>query len=148
MAKKTPRPGRTLLIFFLSIVVLYGLVALGDMTNKKGSPSAWKPTLGLDLQGGTRIQIIAEKAPGAVKLRQAADIIDSRVNGSGVAEAEVTTQGDSNIVVEIPGKEPRRDLIDAVKRTAQLRLDCQAPPNCKRGAERQRQGVVAQVTGG
>ena len=55
------------------------------------------------------------------KLKQAASIVDARVNGSGVSEAEVSTQGNRNIIVEIPGKNAS-NLVDAVKRTAQLRF--------------------------
>ena len=51
----------------------------------------------------------------------AVDIIRNRVNGSGVAEAEVTTQGGRNIIVEIPGKQ-RKDLVDEIGKTAQLRF--------------------------
>ncbi len=115
MAKKTPRPARTLLIFGLTIVVLYGLAALGQ---------TWKPRLGLDLEGGTRITLSAIPQGGAItqtKLKQAASIVDARVNGTGVSEAEVSTQGDRNIIVEIPGKNAS-NLVDAVKRTAQLRF--------------------------
>ncbi len=113
MAKKTSRPGRTLIIFFLCVAGLYGLAALGG---------TWKPQLGLDLSGGTRITLQATNDKvDQQKLKQAAGIIEKRVNGSGVVEAEVTTQGNKNIVVEIPGKN-RKDLVDAVKRTAQLRF--------------------------
>ncbi len=115
MAKKTPRPARTLLIFGLTVLVLYGLAALGQ---------TWKPRLGLDLEGGTRITLSAIPEGGEVtptKLQQAASIVDRRVNGSGVSEAEVSTQGDRNIIVEIPG-ENASNLVDAVKRTAQLRF--------------------------
>jgi preprotein translocase subunit SecD len=115
VAKKTPRPGRTLLILGLVIVVLYGLAALGG---------TWKPRLGLDLEGGTRITLSAIPQGGEItqaKLRQAVSIVDARVNGSGVSEAEVSTQGDRNIIVEVPGKNAS-SMVDAVKRTAQLRF--------------------------
>jgi preprotein translocase subunit SecD len=115
VAKKTIRPARTLLIFGLTIVVLYGLAALGQ---------TWKPRLGLDLEGGTRITLSAIPQGGSItptKLKQAAAIVDARVNGSGVSEAEVSTQGDRNIIVEIPG-ENASNLVDQVKRTAQLRF--------------------------
>jgi preprotein translocase subunit SecD len=116
VAKKTLRPVRTLLIFGLTIVVLYGLAALGQ---------TWKPRLGLDLEGGTRITLSAIAQQGGAitptKLKQAANIVDSRVNGSGVSEAEVSTQGDRNIIVEIPG-ENASSLVDQVQRTAQLRF--------------------------
>ncbi len=113
MATKTSSPGRTLLIFFICVAGLFGLAALGD---------SWKPSLGLDLEGGTRITLTATNDKvDPEKLEQAAGIIESRVNGSGVVEAEVSTQGSRNIIVEIPGKN-RKDLVDSVKRTAQLRF--------------------------
>jgi preprotein translocase subunit SecD len=113
VAKKTSRPGRTLLIFFIAVGVLYGLAALGGTA---------KPRLGLDLEGGTRITLQAISAGvNATKLEQARGIIDQRVNAGGVSESEVTVQGDKNIVVEIPGKNSK-SLVDSVKRTAQLRF--------------------------
>lgn len=112
MAAKTARPGRTLIVFFAGLAVAYGLVALGG---------SWTPELGLDLQGGTRITLIAEGDPTAENLEQARTIIDQRVNGSGVSEAEVVSQGGNIIVVEIPG-ETRRDLVETVERQAQLRF--------------------------
>jgi preprotein translocase subunit SecD len=116
VARNTSRPGRTLIAFGLLTAALYGGVALsGD----------WTPKLGLDLQGGTRITLEASTETGDEvtdeKLQEAAAIIESRVNGSGVTEAEVTTQGDRNIIVEIPG-ENRKELVDTVKQTAQLRF--------------------------
>ena len=113
MARRTANPARTLGVFFLGVAILYGLVALAG---------SWTPALGLDLEGGTRIRLAAtgdDVTPES--LDEAAGIIDDRVNGSGVSEAEVTTEGNQYIVVEIPG-ESRRDLVDTVKRTAQLRF--------------------------
>jgi preprotein translocase subunit SecD len=113
MARRTARPQRTLAIFFLGIVVMYGLVALAG---------SWKPALGLDLEGGTRIRLTAVgDGVTSENLKEAAGIIDQRVNGSGVSEAEVTTEGNQYVVVEIPGKS-RRDLVDTVERQAQLRF--------------------------
>ncbi len=118
MAKKQARPGRTLVAFLLGTFILYGLVALAGAGND--GKSAWQPDLGLDLQGGTRITLESEGNPSKDNLEEARKIIDNRVNGSGISEAEVATT-DNNIVVEIPG-DPRRDLVDTVQRTAQLRF--------------------------
>ena len=113
MAKKSPHPGRTVVVFFLAVVIVFGLVALGGK---------WKPELGLDLQGGTRITLITKDSNvNADSLQQAADIIDQRVNGSGVTEAEVTTQGNRFVIVEIPGKN-RPELVQTVEKQAQLRF--------------------------
>ncbi|MGD9960188.1 protein translocase subunit SecD [Nocardioides sp.] len=114
MAKKSAHPGRTIVVFFLATAVVFGLVALGGK---------WKPELGLDLQGGTRVTLTAKDTPGlnSASLQEAADIIDQRVNGSGYSEAEVTTQGSNIIIVELPGP-PDSSLVDVVSRQAQLRF--------------------------
>ena len=129
MARKSYRPGRTLAVFFLVVVVSYGLVVLGG---------TWKPELGLDLKGGTRITMTANGSPTKDNLNEAAGIIDQRVNASGVAEAEVTTQGSKYIVVEIPGP-TSNSLVDTVKRQAQLRFrtvacSSQNPGPCAEGS--------------
>jgi preprotein translocase subunit SecD len=112
MARKY-RPGRTVAAFFVGLGILFGLVALAG---------SWTPRLGLDLQGGTRISLVASgENVSESSLQEAASIIDSRVNGSGVSEAEVTTQGERTVVVEIPG-ESRPELEETVKRQAQLRF--------------------------
>ncbi|HYO41326.1 MAG TPA: protein translocase subunit SecD [Nocardioidaceae bacterium] len=116
MARHAARPGRRLILFALVVLAMFaGLGVAGQ----------WQPKLGLDLQGGTRITLEASTATGQevtpANLQEARGIIDQRVNGSGVTEANVATQGATNIVVEVPG-EKRGDLVDAVKQTAQLRF--------------------------
>ncbi|MEV5002027.1 protein translocase subunit SecD [Nocardioides sp. LML1-1-1.1] len=139
MASRRPRPGRNLIIFFLALAVLYGLTALSQSGDDKDK-TPWKPALGLDLQGGTRITLSADKDQTKENLDEARRIIDQRVNGSGVAEAAVTTQGSKNIVVEVPGKtKDRGQLEDTVKRQAQLRFRLVAcsdgkPAACAAGA--------------
>lgn len=84
--------------------VLFGINALGVHVFEK---SSWTPELALDLQGGTQIVLSAETEDGAApspeQLDQAAAIIRQRVDASGVAEADITTEGGRNIVVQIPG---------------------------------------------
>lgn len=111
MASRGARPGRTLAIFFLVVVLMYALAAIGG---------SWKPRLGLDLAGGTTITLVPEGNPGNSQLSQAASIIRQRVNGNGVTEATVTTTG-SQVVVSIPSK-LSQDLVDSVARQAQLRF--------------------------
>ena len=84
--------------------VLFGINAIGVYGFQK---SSWAPELALDLQGGTQIILSAETedgaAPSSEQLDQAAAIIRQRVDASGVAEADITTEGGRNIVVQIPG---------------------------------------------
>src|SRR3712207_271385 len=82
------------------------------------------PQLGLDLRGGTTVTLTARtpegQAPAPEDLELARQIIEQRVNGLGVAEAEVVTEGESNIVISVPGDdgEQAREL----GQTAQLRF--------------------------
>jgi preprotein translocase subunit SecD len=112
MARNKARPGRTVSVFFIGLALCYGLVAL---------IGTWKPALGLDLEGGTQIILTAKGNVSKDNLNEAADIIDSRVNGSGVTEATVNTQGGNQIVVQVPGA-TQDSLIQTVIRQAQLRF--------------------------
>lgn len=134
MASSRPRPGRNLIIFFLGLAVVYGLTALSQ-AGVEDPEKPWRPALGLDLQGGTRITLTTDGSPTKENLEEARRIIDQRVNGSGVAEAAVTTQGGRNIVVEVPGEGGDRDqLEETVKRQAQLRFRLVACSDYKPGA--------------
>ena len=111
-----PRPLRALAIVALTLVGLYAAVFLGKPTT---------PKLGLDLRGGTSVVLTPEAGGGAKvtssALSKAVDIIRQRVNGLGVAEADVTTQGGRNIVIAVPGK-GRSEVVELVGSTAQLRF--------------------------
>ena len=110
------RPARYLAAFAGIVVVLYALVFFtGD-----GRPA---PKLGIDLQGGTRVTLVARTESGAVpprdQLVQAQQIIEQRVNGLGVSGAEVVLDG-NNLTITVPGDagEQARSL----GQTAQLRF--------------------------
>ena len=79
--------------------VLYALVFF-----TKGSNT---PKLGIDLQGGTQITLTAAtldgKSPSASSMQQAQQIMTRRVNGSGVAGAQVQVDGSNHLVVTVPG---------------------------------------------
>lgn len=83
--------------------------------------------LGLDLQGGTQVILVPRAVQeGATitdaQLQQTVEIIRQRVNGLGVAEADVTVQGSGNssaIVVAVPGVSQER-IVELVGRTALL----------------------------
>ncbi|NES13440.1 protein translocase subunit SecD [Micromonospora sp. PPF5-17] len=117
------RPGRQLAVLGLIFVVLYLLVFFSGGA-KGGWQDRLEPRLGLDLIGGTRLTLEATntvdgKPPTAANLEEARQIIESRVNAYGVAEAEVVTEGNRNIVISLPGE--NRDLTD-VGSAAELRF--------------------------
>src|SRR6185295_11373879 len=97
-----------------TIVVV--LVALGSTVSTGG-----EPVLGLDLQGGISVVLAPVGDFKSGSLEVARDIIANRVNGLGVAEPEISTQGD-NIVVDLPGVKDRDKARRLVGRTAELRF--------------------------
>ncbi len=84
------------------------------------------PRLGIDLAGGTSITLEAQNQPGKpnainkTNMDTAVGIIERRVNGLGVSEAEVQTQGDRNIIVNIPKGTNSKQAQEQVGTTAQL----------------------------
>ena len=113
------RPGRVLLVLFL---LVGSLVAWAFWPGQQNTPR-----LGLDLQGGT--QVILSPRPieeGAElteeQLQQTKEILEQRVNGVGVAEAEISIQGSGGtaaIVVSVPGVTQER-IVELVGQTALL----------------------------
>jgi preprotein translocase subunit SecD len=102
--------------FILIVASLYALVFFAGDTRT--------PQLGLDLRGGTTVTLTARtpngQAPAPEDLELARQIIEQRVNGLGVAEAEVVTEGDSNIVISVPGDDGQQAR--ELGATAQLRF--------------------------
>lgn len=81
--------------------------------------SGHSPQLGLDLQGGISVVLQPrEEAPSAV-IDQAIEIIRSRVDALGVAEPEISRQGD-NVIVQLPGVRNRDRALALIGTTAQL----------------------------
>jgi len=115
------RKARRSLIWLL--VIIAALVA-GNAASVIFSTGSWAPKLALDLEGGTQIilapQLAGEDAqPSAEQLSQAVAIIRQRVDASGVSEAEINTQGGSNIVVSIPGR-PDEETLNRIEQSAKL----------------------------
>ncbi len=81
----------------------------------------WSPKLGLDLQGGFAITLVAPEGTDPDTLEAAADIMRRRVeNLGGVQEPEVAVVGDRAIVVQLPGVSDRERALEAVGTTGEL----------------------------
>lgn len=93
------RPAPALAFFAALVALVYALVFF------TGDKSA-TPKLGIDLQGGTRVTLTARTPDGSKpsqdSLKQAQEIIETRVNGLGVSGSEVIIDGD-NLVITVPG---------------------------------------------
>ncbi|WP_370411067.1 protein translocase subunit SecD [Streptomyces fradiae] len=111
------RPGRALALIVIAMVALTGGMFWSGHTT---------PRLGIDLAGGTSITLKAKAEPGQesavneTNMNTAVGIIERRVNGLGVSEAEVQTQGRENIIVNIPRGSNEKQAREQVGTTAQL----------------------------
>jgi preprotein translocase subunit SecD len=102
------------------VLALAGIIGLGAVT---GSGATFVPKLALDLQGGTQIILSPLLEDGETvseqQLAQAVEIIRQRVDATGVSEASIKTQGNSNIIVEIPGT-PDENTLKLIRSSAKL----------------------------
>jgi len=117
MARTGPKNSARRVLVWLGVILvaLTAVLAGGTMAGQ----ASWAPKLALDLEGGTQM-ILAPKVEGNTginedQLNQAVAIIRQRVDGSGVAEAEISTQSGRNVVVSLPGTPSKetRALIQA-----------------------------------
>ena len=120
-ASNTVKSARKSLIWLLVIIFgLAGLIGFGSTTDENAS---FTPKLALDLQGGTQVilspLLLDGQAVTTEQLDQAVSIIRQRVDASGVSESQVTTQGDTNIIVSIPGI-PDENTLALIKASAKL----------------------------
>jgi len=115
------------------LILVIGLAALfidlvpglrvPDATTAEGSRPI-ETKLGLDLQGGLRIEYqvlpVGDKAPRPEDLEVIRGIIERRVNATGVAEPAITTQGTDRVVVELPGVSDPESIRRLVGTTGRL----------------------------
>ena len=113
--------GRRLVWLLIIILGLSGMMGWANLTNQENTGLA--PKLALDLEGGTQIILSPSVAEGdsatEEQLQQAVSIIRQRIDASGVAEAQVATQGNQNIVVSIPGT-PDPNTLQLIRASAKL----------------------------
>ena len=118
MARTGPTSSARRTLLWLGALIIVCTIAVGGGV-LSGAVSSWAPKLGLDLEGGTQM-ILAPKVEGGAaitseQLDQAVSIIRQRVDGSGVSEAQISTEGGKNVVVQMPGvpTTEERNLIKA-----------------------------------
>lgn len=109
------------IVSLLVIVVLtFGLLAATIVAGNR-------PLLGLDLQGGVEVVLRPNDSPENMalatpeNLTSAAEIIRKRVDAIGVAEPDITVQG-QNLIVQLPGIDDQARAIELVGQTAELRF--------------------------
>ncbi len=110
------------LVLGLLVVALVGVALLAV----PGSPLHKSPTLGLDLQGGLEVTLQAVPPPNRElteeDLDRSVEIMRNRVDKLGVSEPEIRTQGDDQIVIQLPGIQDPQAAAEIIGTTAQLEL--------------------------
>jgi len=97
-----------------------------------------RPVLGLDLQGGTSIVLQPLAGSDTSALDAAVSIIRNRVDGLGIAEPNVSRQGDT-VVIDLPGVKNAEQAQHLVGKTAELRFrvvqgSCPVPSSSSSGS--------------
>jgi len=112
------------LILILIIGVLALVVDFVPNLTLPGASTPLETKLGLDLQGGLRVeyqaQQVGDKIPRPEDLEVIRRIIENRVNATGVSEPVVTNQGSDRIVVELPGVSDPNAVRKLVGQTGRL----------------------------
>jgi protein-export membrane protein SecD len=116
-----------LTVFALYIVLPVEHPAWFESGLSFGSPTPRSYTdfkLGLDLQGGTQVMLEADLADGQLPdegaMSAAKTIVENRVNGLGVSEAVVQSQGETRLIVELPGVDNPDQAVETLRSTGQL----------------------------
>ena len=107
-----------------ALVSLLGIVLVAAGLLAGSLAAGNEPLLGLDLQGGVEVVLRPVDDGREVtddQLDTAVDIIRDRVDALGVAEPDITRQGE-NVVVQLPGIDDQQRAIDLVGQTAELRF--------------------------
>jgi preprotein translocase subunit SecD len=88
-----------------------------------------RPQLGLDLVGGVSVILTAPPGTPQDVMEKTLETIRERVDALGVAEPDITLQGDTNIQVQIPrfegdggGGRTQERLLELIGTTARLEL--------------------------
>jgi preprotein translocase subunit SecD len=113
------------LVYSFIAMVLIAVLSVGAtvLTGKT-------PLLGLDLKGGVSVTERPEGAVNSNILQEAVNIMDRRVNGTGVSNSSVAVQG-GDIVIELPGAKNDTQVLSLLGETAQLffrPVDCIISP--------------------
>ena len=111
---------------FLVLALLAAALVGVALLAVPASPLHKSPTLGLDLQGGLEVTLQAVPPPNRElteeDLDRSVEIMRNRVDKLGVSEPEIRTQGDDQIVIQLPGISDPQAAAEIIGTTAQLEL--------------------------
>ena len=99
-----------------AIIAFWPNLRVPDPSSPDGSWRLIETKLGLDLEGGLRVEYRAlprdGQSPDGDSMSVIKEIIENRVNSTGVSEPVVVVQGADRVVIELPGATD----VDSVRR--------------------------------
>jgi SecD/SecF fusion protein len=116
--KKRPSKIRNhVVLLILLAVMIIGSVVLF-------TPPQTRIKQGLDVQGGLSVVLQGSKLDGSAitieEMGTAQTVVENRVNPSGATEASVQIQGDSQLLVQIPGVIDQTETLETIGKTGYL----------------------------
>jgi preprotein translocase subunit SecD len=103
------------------VIWLVAVLALSWGSLAYGSTNDFLPKLGLDLKGGISAILTAPEGTDPELLEQTVDVMLRRIEGiGGVQEPEISTQGDRNVLVQLPGVTDQEEALRVLGATGQL----------------------------
>lgn len=129
------RKNSTISLVLVLILIAFALYVVLPVTHpawleraRSTDPNAQRELLdlrlGLDLRGGTQVLLEADLPEGRTlgenDINAAKAIVENRVNGLGVAEAIVQAQGETRLIVELPGISNADQAVETIRSTGQL----------------------------
>lgn len=106
---------RSYLVSLIAVVAVAAASLVGVLA------AGWAPVLGVQLQGGVEVVLRPTEDVTDEQLDRAIEIIRDRVDALGVAEPDITRQG-QQVVIQLPGVKDRQRAVDLVGQTAELRF--------------------------
>lgn len=120
------RPWIAFVLILIGTLLATWIALPGQNLNLFDVKTKTETKLGLDLKGGLNAVLQARPAPGQTVdgdvLNGLRDTIERRVNGLGVSEPIISTQGKDKIVVDLPGVQNPEEAVNILKQTALLEL--------------------------
>ena len=100
-------------------LLVASLIGFGSLAGVLAA--GWAPVLGVQLQGGVEVLLRPTSPTDDEQMDRAIEIIRSRVDALGVAEPDITRQGEQ-VVIQLPGVKDKQRAVDLVGQTAELRF--------------------------
>ena len=101
------------------IVSLFMVVLIAGASLAGVLSAGWTPVLGVQLQGGVEVVLRPANEVSDEQFERAIEIIRNRVDAIGVAEPDITRQGDQ-VVIQLPGVKDKQRAVDLIGKTAEL----------------------------